>query len=90
MHKDLWLNRGNLCLGVGFYPTWPRGFRLYFHENGGRRRDECLDVSLQVWRLNFNVTIFGMKRLGDVLRFVPAGPRRRGFKVGWVGREASG
>lgn len=74
-------------MGVAFYPSWPRGFRLYFSENGGRRRDECLDININVARFHFEVTFWGMKRLGDLLRRLPDGPRGRGYKLGWPGPE---
>lgn len=72
-------------LSADFYPTWPGGFRLYFHENGGRARGECLDASVQVWRFNFNLTVFNLRWLSLLTRWLPTCPR--GFRFGWAGRE---
>ena len=86
----LTLCRGEVFLAADFYPTWPGGFRLYFHENGGRLRGECLDASVQVWRFNFNLTVFDLARLSLLTRWLPTrhnGHRLEGFRFGWTGKE---
>jgi len=67
------------------YPAWPSGFRLYFFENGGRRRGECFSISLNAGKTYFNFTAFNLRLLSYALRFLPSGNRGRGHSFGWPG-----
>lgn len=77
-----WLLNGNVSLSARHCPTWPAGFRLFFHENGGRRRNECLDLNLNVGKWALSLTFWGMRGLPLLIGWIPSGPRGRGFHFG--------
>lgn len=87
-----WLNRSRtrawwiaprITLCLGYYPLWRR-FRLAIYENGGRQADEALDINWQAWRFTGSLTIWGLGRLSWLTRRLPAGPRGRGYTLGWL------
>jgi hypothetical protein len=81
--RTLWLFGDRLSLLALHCPDWPRGFRLYFHENGGRRRGECLDLNLSVGHVALAVTLWDMGAVSLLTRCIPAGPRGLGFAFGF-------
>ena len=68
----------NITIGVGYFPMWRRG-GLCFHENGGRRQGECLDMTVNVWKFSFTLTVWGL----PVHIKIPLQKNGRGFCVGW-------
>jgi hypothetical protein len=66
-----WLFNQRLSLSAQRCSDWPDGFRLYFHENGGRRANECLDVNLNVGRYALSVTLWQIGGWSRILRLIP-------------------
>jgi hypothetical protein len=78
----LWLFHDRLSLGWQHCSMWRRG-GLCFHENGGRKSGECLDMTFVVRKFSFGVTIWGLGKLSWITRWLPA-PKRSGYTVGWL------
>jgi hypothetical protein len=76
---SLWV--GECCLTANYCPSWPQG-RFTFHENGGRKRGECLDLNLTIGRVIFSIVWFNLRWLPALLRFVPTKPKS-GFSFGF-------
>lgn len=64
------LFRGRLSLNAGYYPMWDK-WQLSFHENGGRRAGDCLDITVEVGHVCLGVTIWGLGRLSRLVSWIP-------------------
>lgn len=82
-----WLFHDKLYLGHLYCPRWKRG-GLYLRENGGRKRGECLSITLTVGKHDFNVTFWGMGKVSWFTRWIPA-PKRMGYHIGWEAKGAN-
>jgi hypothetical protein len=70
-----------IFLVANYCPNWDHP-KLAFHENGGRRAFECLDLNWSIWRMVFSITIYNIGGLSRALRFIPT-PDRSGYSIGW-------
>jgi hypothetical protein len=74
----LWLFNDRLALSLSYYGTWDRSI-YQAHENGGRLAYECWDGTLTIWRVSFNVTIWGLGWLARITGRIPDGRNGRGY-----------
>lgn len=81
-HTRTWWPCAWFSVGVGLYPQWQRG-GFCFRENGGRYADECLDMTIDVWKVTCTCTMWGLGRLSVLTRYLPR-PRRGGYRIGWL------
>ena len=77
-----------ITYGTSYYPMWKRG-GFCFHENGGRKDHECLDMSLIIGKRIFNMTIWNLGKSAKIIRYIPRAKGGRGFCIGFlpVGQE---
>lgn len=83
MANGLWLFKDRLTLNAQYCPKWQHG-GLCFHENGGRKASECLDMTLVLYKLNLGMTIWGLGRLSLLTRWIPCRRNGRGWVIGWL------
>jgi hypothetical protein len=62
MVKSIWLFKDRVTINLGFFPQWDMSqMRLIDgHYNHWRLGDRCLDMTLRIWRFDFNVCIWNM------------------------------
>lgn len=70
-----------ITYGANYFPMWQRG-GLCFHENGGRKSYECLDMTLVVWKFTLNLTIWNLGKVAPFMRFLPRHKSGRGYCIG--------
>ena len=78
----LWLFHDRLCFNYQHCPMWQRG-GLCFYENAGRYSHEVLSLTAVVGKHDFNVTIWGLRRLSWLVRWIPVRRRPNGSVCGW-------
>lgn len=79
--RGLWLFGDRLMLGIAYYPMWQHG-GLCIYENGGRKSNECQDLSLVVGKVSFDVMIQPIGFVSLLTRWIPR-PRKSGYSIGW-------
>lgn len=78
--RGWWFLSGQIHVGVSCFP---HHWSMHWRENGGRRRGECLDTTLAIGPWQFGLTIWDMRMLSWVLRWLPTKQRGHGFLIGW-------
>lgn len=56
--------------------------RLHFHENGGRKANECLDLNWAIWKMAFSITIYNLGSWSRILKYIPT-KEKLGYSIGW-------
>lgn len=76
-----------ISFSINNYPMWSRG-GLCIRDNGGRRANHCLDITLTLGKTDVCLTFHPLGRLAVLTRWLPEGARGRGFVLGWLSRGA--
>lgn len=81
VQKTIWFCDQRFSAYMQRCPDWRDGFRFYFHENGGRGPNECLDIGVNVGEWAFSFTVW---RIGSLTRFLSMFPAGSGYSFGWM------
>lgn len=70
-----------------YIKDWQRG-GLCYHDNGGRKANECYSATLVVGKRSFSILVYPIGHWRLILRFLPVFGRRKTLSVGILPKGA--